>query len=378
MSAYVTNYPLQPYDAIQNSVIVNDVFGIAINWFVNRTPLISRLPKLPVGSPTFLITNDNYRPRSQLLSSSYSTTGTTLTFTDATEFDVGDVLQVDSEYFLVTATSATTPTVTFAYAGSSNANHSSGATAYLITNTRTGAEVNIQGLSREPATVTQYCQTIMHAYQVGGSLATTQNYVSGLGTPLDRDRMLALQNVMDDFESAMYYGQAISYGSAAGARAMMGGISSLIKTNTTSAPTNAAAYKPSDLVRDTVQACFSNGGNPNVLIVSTDFMQGLETWGQAVQRLEAGANVFGTPINMFEAPFLDGQVIIPAPLLRKGTVIALTSPEARVRLKRPLFEKPRGSRGDAIEGDMIMEGAIELDNEAHHAYVTGITAFSAS
>ena len=381
MSAYVTNYPLQPYDAIQASVIVNDVFGIAINWFVNRTPLISRLPKLPVGSPTFMITNDNYRPRSLNISANYTTgSSTVLTFVDATEFDVGDVLQVDSEIFLVTAstTNGTTITVTGAYGGSTGANHASGATAYLVTNTRTGAEINIQGLSREPATVTQYCQTIMHAYQVGGSLATTQNYVSGLGTPLDRDRMLGLQHVMDDFESAMYYGTGISYGSAPGARAMMWGLSNLVKTNRVTAPTNASAYKPSDLVRDTVQSCFSNGGNPNVLIVSTDFMQGLETWGQAIQRLEAGATVFGTPIDMFEAPFLDGMVLIPAPLLRPGSVIALTSPEARVRLKRPLFEKPRGSRGDAVEGDMIMEGAIELDNEAHHAFVSGITAFSAS
>jgi hypothetical protein len=47
-------------------------------------------------------------------------------------------------------------------------------------------------------------------------------------------------------------------------------------------------------------------------------------------------------------------------------------------MKRNLFEKPRGSRGDATEGDFIMEGAIEVDNEAHHAWVEGITAFAAT
>lgn len=378
MSLYATAYPLQPYDAISAGVIVNDVYGVAINWFVNRTPLTSRLPKLPVGSPTFLFTNDNYRPRSQLLSSGYSTTGTTLTFTDATEFDVGDVLQVDNELFLVTATSATTPTVTFAYGGTTNANHSSGATAYLITNTRTGAEINITGLSREPVAITQSCQTVQHAYQVGGSLATTQNYVSGLGTPLDRDRLLCMQQVMDDFESAMYYGTKIQYGSAQGARAMMMGIATLCVTNKTTSPTNFAAYKPSDLVRDTTQASFQNGGNPNLMLVSTDFMAGLATWGLPVQRMSPGDNVFGVPIDVFRCPFLGDVDIVPAPLLRPGTVITFTSPEVKVRIKRPMFEKPRGSRGDAIEGDMIMEGAIELDNEAHHSYVTGITGFSAS
>ncbi len=56
--------PLTQFTAFNAGVIPNDVFGVAINWFVNRTPLISRLPKLPTGSPQFLVTNDNYRPRS--------------------------------------------------------------------------------------------------------------------------------------------------------------------------------------------------------------------------------------------------------------------------------------------------------------------------
>ena len=56
--------PLTQFTAFSAGVIPNDVFGVAINWFVNRTPLVSRLPKLPTGSPQFLVTNDNYRPRS--------------------------------------------------------------------------------------------------------------------------------------------------------------------------------------------------------------------------------------------------------------------------------------------------------------------------
>jgi hypothetical protein len=114
------------------------------------------------------------------------------------------------------------------------------------------------------------------------------------------------------------------------------------------------------------------------MFVSTDFLGGFAVWGHAAMRLEAGANVYGTPIDLFEAPFLSGINIIPAPLLLAGTAICISAPEARVRLKRPMIDKPRGSRGDAMEGDIIMEGAIELDNEAHHAFVSGITAFAAA
>ena len=68
MAAYDSG-PLTQWEAFNAGVIPNYVFGVAINWFVNRTPLTSRLPKLPVGSAQFLVTNDNYRPRSQVLSS---------------------------------------------------------------------------------------------------------------------------------------------------------------------------------------------------------------------------------------------------------------------------------------------------------------------
>src|SRR3974390_920597 len=98
--------PLTQFTAFSGGVIPNDVFGVAINWFVNRTPLVSRLPKLPTGSPQFLVTNDNYRPRSNPMNNggALGAGATSVTVADATIFDVGDVIQIDSEYMLVTGT----------------------------------------------------------------------------------------------------------------------------------------------------------------------------------------------------------------------------------------------------------------------------------
>jgi hypothetical protein len=377
--------PLTQFTAFNAGVIPNDVFGVAINWFVNRTPLTSRLPKLPTGSPQFLVTNDNYRPRSNPMNNggALSSSATSVVVSDGTIFDIGDVIQIEQEFMLVTGTpdsgtaAANTLTLTRGYAGTTAASHNDLLPVYLVSNSRTGAEVNVTSVSRIPQAVTQYCQTVQHAYQVGGALQADANYVTGFATPLDRDRMLAMQHVMDDFESACYYGKGVPL-SASASRPLMKGIGALIQTNNVTSPTNAAAYKPSDLVRDTLQACFNGGGNPSVLVVSTDFLSGFAVWGHAAMRLPAGSNVFGTPIDLFEAPFLSGISIIPAPLLRPGTAICLSDPEVRVRLKRPMIDKPRGSRGDAFEGDIIMEGAIELDNEAHHAWVFGVTAFAAA
>ena len=33
----------------------NNIYVVASNWFVNRCPLVTRIPRLPVGSTTFTI-----------------------------------------------------------------------------------------------------------------------------------------------------------------------------------------------------------------------------------------------------------------------------------------------------------------------------------
>jgi hypothetical protein len=374
---YVTTQPTTPYASTNVGVIQPEVYGIAINWFVNRTPLFSRLPKLPVGSMSFLCTNDNYRPRSVLMNNSgtINSSATSLVVDDGSGIVAGDVIEIESEQMLVTAVSTNTLTIVRGHAGTTAASHVDSQAVYLIGNTRTGAEVDVNGISRTPAPVTQYLQTVQHPYSVGGALQSATNYVSGFNSPLDRDRMLAMQHAVDDFESSMCYGSGVALAGAT-TRPMQKGLRTLISTNKTTSPTNAGAYKPSDFIRDGIQKAFDGGGRPTLAIVSTDFLTGLSVWGNAVQRVDAGTNIFGTAIEMFMSPFVPGVALIPAPLLRAGTAVVLSGDEVRVRIKRPLVDKPRGSRGDAFEGDMIMEGAIELDNEAHHAWVSGITAYA--
>jgi hypothetical protein len=254
----------------------------------------------------------------------------------------------------------------------------SGDTVRLIGNSRTGAEINQNGVALKPVGVSQFCQTWQHPVQVGGSLQASSSFetYSGVRTPFEQYKMDALQNLMDDMEYSSYYG--LGEDPAVAARPKQKGLRALLSSNRTTSPINAGAYKPTDLIRDTIQQCRVNGGDPDVLLVASNFMTGLAMWGQAVQRIDAGTNVFGTPIDVFEAPFLGGLSIIEAPLLKPYTAVCLTSSEVRMRMKRNEFWNPRGVRGDAYEGDWIAEGAIEVDNQAHHAWVEGITAFSAS
>ncbi len=360
----------------------NDISVVAINWYVNRCPLVTRVPRVHSASTSFTMVSRTFRNRVAVLASAALPTDTTLTLVDASAFMNGDVLQLASGERVEILADPNIVTGAIAVRrgseGTTPAAGASGDVVRLIGNSRTGAEINQSGVAYQPVGVTQYCQTWQHPVQVGGSLQASYGYATqpGITTPFDQNKMDALQNLMDDMESTSYYGRGED--PSVSGRPKQKGLRSLLTSNFTSAPTNAAAYKPTDLIRDTMQACRTGGGDPDVLIVSTNFMTGLATWGQAVQRINAGVNVFGNPIDVFEAPFLGGLSIIEAPLLQPYTAICLSSSEVRMRMKRNEFWNPRGSRGDAFEGDWIAEGAIEIDNQAHHAWVEGITAFSAS
>jgi hypothetical protein len=371
---------ITPYDSL--GVIPVEVYSAAINFFVNRTPLYSRFPHLPVGSLSFKINNTKYRPSTVTLGGAVLVGDGTITMADASYLMVGDVIEIENEFVQVTADPNTTTNVVAVargVAGTTAAGHTTGLTGYLLGNARTGAEINQSAINQVPNPLVQNLQTFQHPVQVGGSIASAFDYAlpPGVESLIGFQRLKAMQEVADGYERSAYYGKPAAL-SATVVRPMQTGLRTLLTTNNTAAPVNAAAYKPSDLIRDTIQPCFANGGNPDIFIVSTDFMTGLSIWGQAVQRIPAGENAFGVPIDLFEAPFLSGIRIVPGPLLRQGTVICLTSGEVRNRAKREMFSKPRGSRGDAEEEDIIMEMAIDAENEHHGAWVSGITGFSAT
>ena len=336
-----------------------------------------------------------YRARSTTLGVAIAATTTTgLTVGDATFLMNHDVLQLvdtanGNEYVQVNGDplTGTTLAVIRGTAGTTaqGTYASATTTVNLIGNSRTGAEVAQTGLSTIGVSRTQYCQTFQFPVQIGGSAQTARAQVmpGGIQTPFDFNQTVQLQNMVDDIENCIYYGlaqapTADTTGTDTATTAKMNGLRNILATNNTTSPVNAAAYGSTDLLRDTLQQARQNGGDPDLLLVSTNFMSGFATWGQAIQRIPAGETVFGTPINVLEAPFLHGITIVEAPLLRPYTAIALTSSEVYIRNKRNPYWNLRGNRGDMVEGDWIAEMAIEVVNESHHAWVEGITAFSAN
>jgi hypothetical protein len=385
---FLTAYDTQPE-------IRNDVSNIAINWYVNRTPLITRLARRPVGSIDYTIVTRKFRPRTYTLAAALAGTGTTATLTlnDTSPLMIGDVLEIPntagSAYERVEVTadpvggSTNTVAVKRAVDGTSDVANDfvtgTFLTVRLIGNSRTGAEINQSATNYLPTAIHQYNQTFQHPVQVGGSLQSSTSFVpaSDANSPFDQAKMEALQNLMDDMEVTSYYGGGESPASGS-SRPKQKGVRTQIASNNTTAPTNAGAYKPSDLIRDTIAKCFAAGGQPDTLLLSPDFQSGLSTWGMPAVRIPAGETMLGVRFDTFEVPFLSGLTLIYGTLLRTGTAVCFNSNEVMWRNKRNEYWNPRGIRGDAVEGDFMAEGSIQVDNEYHHAWVEGITAFSAT
>lgn len=366
----------------------NDITVFVRNWFANRNPLVTRLGYVPVDRVDFTLDGHKYRSRSVTLTVAIASTATTtMAVSDFNGLMNQDVLELvdsaggGSEFVQVNGDPTSgTITVRRGVAGTTAmTTGTSGSTVWMIGNSRRGDEVDQTGLTTVGTSVVQYCQTFQYPVQIGGSAQTTRAAVlpGGIQSPLEFNQHMQLQNMIDDIENCCYYGRAQVQVDGS-TTAKMAGLRSLLTTNTTSAPTNASAYGSTDLVRDTLEKARSGGGQPDLLLVSTNFMSGFSTWGHAVQRLAAGATEFGTPIEIVKAPFLSDVTVIECPLLRPFTAIALTSQEVYMRPKRNPYWQLRGFRGDRWEGDWIAEMALAVINESHHSYVEGITAFSAN
>ncbi len=377
--------------AIQSPEVINDISAFLVTMFVPETPLMTILPRVKADTVTVEWLNSKTRPRSNTLSVAISSTGqTTLSFVDASMYMQGDILQLNdgtnNEFVEVNADpviggSPDTVVVLRGKAGTTaqSAFATNNTVVTLVGNSRTGGEINQNGIRNIRVKTSNQCQTFQFPVQVAGSAQSTKAILpAGIASLFASEQIEAMRNMKRDMEYTSYYGLGETL--AAGNRPKQKGFKTQIVTNLTTAPTNAGAYAQDDFIRDGIQKCRDGGGDPNMCLVSTGFLRGLAKWGQTPERITVGETAIGTPIEAYKAPFLSRDLVfMEAQQLGKSnniTAFLFNTDEVAWRNKRNEFWNPRGVRGDAIEGDYIAEGCTQLVNEAHHAWIEGITAFA--
>ncbi len=357
------------------------LYPVVREVFVNEAPLVTRLPRVPAAGEVFSMVTYDVRQRTgvTLNAAIANNTVTTVTLTDNTSLQIGDVIEVGTERMLVTAVDSAGANVTVVrgHESTTAAAANNAAAVTLLYNSRTGAEVDVDGNRMIRTAVEQYVQTFQFPVQVSGKANASQNIVLPTG-PMDifsAEQQIKLTEMIRDEEYAVYYGKGYKPASV-GDRAVMKGLRYLIAT--ANVKTNGgASYTKASFITDGLQKVYSAGGNPDVIICSTDFMGGLATWSAGAERRVESTPVLGLPINQFYVPLIGNPItFIPSLQLASGTAIILTSSDLRLRVLRNEFWSPRGKRGDAWEGDFICDLALELGHPTWHAWVSGISSYA--
>ena len=399
---------LTPYPWL--SVMPKTQYGIAQQWFVNRVPLQSFLPVLPTNNISFSLVTYKFRPRQITVVADPGAAGTMLTVLDGSFILNGDVIVLPSGEY-VEATNAPTinqptapdtvpirrgvgtgygsqtivagtaiPTVSGTAISTANP-----ALGWAVGNSRTGGEKYQLGINQVPTSRPQYVQTFQHVVQTSGVMQAIGGALplpAGIPTPWEKNKHDAMQALVDDVENSCLYGvgEAVS---GTNQRPKMYGAFNLITTNAVTSPTNASAYKPSDFENDVLGPIRTNGGQPSLMMISSGFRIGLARWGFPLQRFYdvQGKTTYGKDIQTYRSPFLgDIEIIENMWLNRLGkAAMVFTREEVALRELESLDYKPYGRTGDTGaqgEGDWIARMALEVQNEFHHGYVTGITGFS--
>jgi hypothetical protein len=243
--------------------------------------------------------------------------------------------------------------------------------ATLIGNSRDGGEVFQSGIRSRPITVTQQCQTFQYPVQVGGSAQSST--IIGVPDLFAQVKQQQLTNMMRDMEKSSWYGlgEAIA---GANIRPKQIGIRAQVPLNrkTASSPTN---YLPANFIADALTPLWNLGGDPDIMFCSPDVLAGIDAWGTKVLRLQSGQTRMGVAIKSYTSSLAENVEIVPCITLKPGTIFVGQSDLMLWRNKRSEFWQPRGYRGDAMEGEWIAEGAVEIRDQEKHAWVEGITTF---
>lgn len=367
--------------------------AVAREVFVNEQPLFSRLPHVRATSETYTINSYDVRGRTFALAADITNSATSLSVTDLSWCQVGDVLEFDdgtnTERVEVTAApnlSPTPDTVTIRRGREGTSGTAflaaTPTTVRLIGNARTGAEIDQQAFRTVSTPLQQIVQTFQYPVQVGGKAEAITNVAlpPGASSVMGRDRAIKLVEAIRDIEYSMYYGKG-EVPSASGDRAKMKGLKTLIGSYNSGANVKingGASYTRSAFIADTVSKIYAQGGMADVILCSTDFLAGLDTWVPTKTAIMGGGTTsLGFPINSFQLP-LNAMPLtfVPSLQLRSGTAVVLSSNDLDVRFLREMYWQPRERRGDAIEGDWIGDYCVNLGHPSWHAWVSGITSFA--
>ena len=378
-----TTYSGQNPSLMQRSLDEN-----ILNLDPRDTPLLTLIGGLDgaSGKFTFRPSSDNTKYewmedtlgwRSVTHTTATSSTGTTsvvLATGDAAKLQPGHILEFGTVQMWVSAVNTATDTITVVrpYAGSTDAQLTSGATLKIVGMAR------LEGAESDPIAGTgvtfgyNYTQILHRELSESGTMEKMQ--LLGKGDPWQYEAAKQIPNMLIELEHSLLYGRR-QQGSGTTPRGL-GNLKTYITTNVT-ANLNSKITKAAFEAAALAMFKTSGGGDKYAIVSPANYVEiaSLFSAAETVQHTESNAREYWwgmSPIGIY-TKFGKINLYIDRWLVDSFIPI-IDLNNVGMKTLRPFFIEPLAKGGDYHKQETIWEGTLCVRGDASHAYIGGITS----
>lgn len=312
--------------------------------------------------------------------SSLSTTGndtdltndstiTTITVTDGSIFQPGDVIQADSEYMWVSAVSTNDLTVTRDYGGalSTQATHASDVTIYLRSRARLEGASAASSHFTQPTSGTNYSFILQKSIEISRTDTRITRY--GINDLKAYEIDKKTKELTRDLARKPYYGVR-GAGSATTPRDA-GGFDTFIATNVTAAASAALTQK---MVEDALQSCWDNGGNPKLLACGAWAKRKITSFYEGSVRTDRSEQLGGVTISrILTALGQEVDVLVDRYCPANKMYLLDTDYIGYITIDDLFYEDLAKTKDTGAYGQIVGEYGFVVAHEKAHAIISGFS-----
>jgi hypothetical protein len=310
---------------------------------------------------------DQYRQLTGSLTVSAASDATELTVADASNFKVGDLIQLPdlAELNSVTALSLTDNTLTVVrdYAGTTAATQQTGVIT-IETYARIEGAAADQGPLEVVTSAYNNTQIVQKEVKVTGTAQAIEQY--GISNSLEYQRQKVVPELMRAIERSFLRVGFRDDGSSSAARVSAGLPYYITSNTTTSARTDLAIAT----FQNVTYSCHIAGGMVDTMVIHPKTLNTLTNLYNTSSyiRVETTQDSVGMSIDKIVTPYAQ-YTAIPSIHCKENDIWLLDSRHVGGYTLRPLFEKPLPASGDYEWFEMIGEFSFALKHEDAHGYI---------
>ena len=321
---------------------------------------------------TYSWIEDTYRDLTDTLNDGdwdTDSTAVAMTVTAGGNYEIGDVLQIDSELVNVTAISSNTLTVVRAFSGSTAATHAVSAAVNIRYRARIEGAAASDGTMTEVTSVTNYSMIFQKTIEISRTAGLMPYY--GMPDPVSYQIQKGVDEQMQALNRSVFRSTGAGEAGSATVARSMAGLQGLISTNNTAASSAALTEK---MIQDELQDCWTGNGTPDVLFCGAWAKRKIADFFGGYVRADRSERVGGIEISSILSPLGNQIDVVVDRDCQTDTLYLIDTSLAGYITIDPLFTEELGKTSDtAFYGQLVGEYGFVLAQEDAHSFVSGFS-----